>query len=148
MGSVIQTRSNGFPLTQSGDEFFEEERWLHEAEQVAKEAIELTRAEDCPQGIYDVILMPDQLYLQIHESIGHPLELDRILGDERNYAGWSFVQLKDFGHLEYGSPLLNITFDPLLAHEFASYKFDDIGAPAERHYLIKDGILQRGLLIL
>ena len=144
-GSVIQTRSNGVPLTQNGDEFFQEQRWLEETEKVAREAIELTQADECPEGLYDLILMPDQLYLQIHESIGHPIELDRILGDERNYAGWSFIKLEDFGHLQYGSPLLNITFDPSLTHEFASYGFDDTGAPAEHQYLIKDGILLRGL---
>ncbi len=56
--------------------------------------------------------MPDQMMLQIHESIGHPLELDRILGDERNYAGTSFVTLDMFGTFQYGSPLLNVTYDP------------------------------------
>ncbi len=54
----------------------------------------------------DVLLMPDQMMLQIHESIGHPLELDRILGDERNFAGTSFVTLDMFGHYRYGSELL------------------------------------------
>ncbi len=56
--------------------------------------------------------MPDQMMLQIHESIGHPLELDRILGDERNYAGTSFVTPDMFGTYRYGSELLNVTFDP------------------------------------
>ena len=60
----------------------------------------------------DVLLAPDQMILQIHESIGHPLELDRILGDERNYAGTSFVTPDMFGTYRYGSDLLNITFDP------------------------------------
>ena len=60
----------------------------------------------------DVLLAPDQMILQIHESIGHPLELDRILGDERNYAGTSFVTPDMFGSYRYGSELLNITFDP------------------------------------
>ena len=85
------------------------------------------------------------MYLQIHESIGHPLELDRILGDERNYAGWSFVRPQDFGTLQYGSKLMNVTFDPGVAGEFASYAFDDCGNPAVREYLIKDGLLLRGL---
>ena len=60
----------------------------------------------------DLILAPDQMILQIHESIGHPLELDRILGDERNYAGTSFVSMDMFGTFQYGSELLNVTFDP------------------------------------
>jgi predicted Zn-dependent protease len=89
--------------------------------------------------------MPDQMMLQIHESIGHPLELDRILGDERNYAGWSFVSLEDFGKLQYGSSLMNVTFDPTVRGEFASYAFDDCGNPATREYLIQNGVLKRAL---
>lgn len=85
------------------------------------------------------------MMLQIHESVGHPLEIDRILGDERNYAGSSFVKLSDFGTLAYGSPLMNITFDPTVKGEFASYGYDDAGLKAEKQYLIKDGILLRGL---
>ena len=89
--------------------------------------------------------MPDQMMLQIHESIGHPLELDRILGDERNFAGTSFIRQEDFGRYQYGSPLLNVTFDPTVAGELASYRHDDDGAPAQREYLIREGILQRPL---
>jgi len=85
------------------------------------------------------------MMLQIHESIGHALEVDRILGDERNYAGWSFVKLEDFGKLQYGSKHMNITFDPTLESEFASYAFDDGGLKATKEYLIKDGLLVRGL---
>jgi predicted Zn-dependent protease len=144
-GSCIQTRTNGLPLAQGGDEFFDEAYLKQEAVRVGKEAIELCQAEECPTGLYDLLLMPDQLYLQIHESIGHPLELDRILGDERNYAGWSFVKLQDFGNLRYGSSLLNVTFDPLISSEFATYQYDDTGALAERHYLIKEGVLERAL---
>jgi predicted Zn-dependent protease len=112
---------------------------------VAREVLELVGAAPCPSGAMDVILMPDQMTLQIHESIGHPLELDRILGDERNYAGSSFVKLEDFGRLKYGSEILNVTFDPGVEHEFASYAFDDCGQPAEREFLIENGILKRGL---
>jgi predicted Zn-dependent protease len=85
------------------------------------------------------------MMLQIHESIGHPLEIDRILGDERNYAGWSFVKPQDFGRLQYGSPLMNVSFDPTVAHEFASYAFDDNGVEARKEFLVKDGLLVRGL---
>jgi predicted Zn-dependent protease len=85
------------------------------------------------------------MMLQIHESIGHALEVDRILGDERNYAGWSFVKLEDFGSLRYGSEIMNITFDPTMESEFASYAYDDGGLKATKEYLIKDGILVRGL---
>ena len=72
------------------------------------------------------------MLLQIHESIGHALEVDRILGDERNYAGWSFVREKDFGKLQYGSKVMNITFDPTVNNQFACYGFDDGGVKAER----------------
>ncbi|MHC5731420.1 MAG: metallopeptidase TldD-related protein, partial [Nostoc sp.] len=93
----------------------------------------------------NVVLAPDQMMLQIQEIVGHPLEIDRILGDERNYAGGSFVNKSDFGNLVYGSPLMNITFDPTVPGEYASYGFDDTGAVATREYLVKEGVLQRGL---
>ena len=63
-----------------------------------EEALQLLTAPNCPSGKMDLLLMPDQMMLQIHESIGHPLELDRILGDERNYAGTSFVTPEMFGN--------------------------------------------------
>lgn len=115
------------------------------ASRIASEAIELLDAPNCPTGIMDVLLAPDQTVLQIHESIGHPLELDRILGDERNYAGTSFVTPDMFGSFRYGSELLNVTFDPTVSGQLASYGFDDDGTPARREYLIKDGVLLRGL---
>ncbi len=113
--------------------------------QLAQETLQLLVAPNCPSGVMDLLLAPDQMILQIHESIGHPLELDRILGDERNYAGTSFVTPDMFGSYRYGSDLLNITFDPTRAEEFASYAFDDDGQPARREHLIRDGILLRGL---
>ena len=83
------------------------------------------------------------MILQIHESIGHPLELDRILGDERNYAGSSFVSLDMFGKYKYGSDKLNISFNPSQESELATYNYDDDGTVASKRHLIKDGILQR-----
>lgn len=112
---------------------------------LAKDAIDLANAPNCPSGTMDVLIDPDQMMLQIHESIGHPLELDRILGDERNYAGTSFVTLDMFGNYQYGSKLLNVSFDPTIAKEFASYGFDDEGTEAKKEFLIKDGILMRPL---
>lgn len=142
----VQRRSWGYNQNnQSGLEKLNPGFLESKAIKVAEEALELLNAEDCPTGTMDLLLNPDQLYLQIHESIGHPLELDRILGDERNYAGWSFVKPKDFGTLQYGSKLLNITFDPTVVGQNASYLFDDIGAEAKREYLIKDGLLLKGL---
>ncbi|NND74682.1 MAG: TldD/PmbA family protein [Ilumatobacter sp.] len=115
------------------------------AGRVADEALELLTAPNCPTGTMDVLLAPDQMILQIHESIGHPLELDRILGDERNYAGTSFVTPDMFGEFRYGSELLNVTFDPTVPGQLASYGFDDDGTPAHRQHLIENGILVRGL---
>src|SRR5205085_10374998 len=71
----------------------------------SSDLLQLLSAPNCPSGSMDVLLLPDQVILQIHESIGHPLELDRILGDERNFAGTSFVTLDMFGTYRYGSEL-------------------------------------------
>ncbi len=115
------------------------------ASKIAEQALELLDAPNCPTGVMDALLAPDQMVLQIHESIGHPLELDRILGDERNYAGTSFVTPEMFGSYQYGSELLNVTFDPTVPGQLASYGFDDDGTPATRQHLIENGILVRGL---
>ena len=112
---------------------------------VADQALQLLLAPNTPTDTRDLLLMPDQMMLQIHESIGHPLELDRILGDERNYAGTSFVKLSDFGQLRYGSELLNVTFDPSIPEELASYSHDDDGTPASKAFLISNGLLLRPL---
>jgi predicted Zn-dependent protease len=115
------------------------------ATSLAEEAVALLNADDCPQGVMDVVLAPSQMVLQIHESIGHPLELDRILGDERNYAGTSFVTQDMFGSYRYGSEQLNVTFDPNHTEQLASYANDDEGTPARREYIIRNGILERPL---
>jgi predicted Zn-dependent protease len=147
-GDVVQRRSDGGPRGRSfqgGLEFLVTSDLWEKARRVAEQAIELAHADECPEMTGSLILMPDQMMLQIHESIGHPLELDRILGDERNYAGWSFVKPEDFGKLQYGSKLMNVTFDPTVSNEIASYAFDDTGVEAKREYLIQGGILKRGL---
>ncbi|MGB7247585.1 MAG: TldD/PmbA family protein [Phormidesmis sp.] len=138
-GYLAHSYQGGWELLAGGDEL-----WAR-ANRIGEQAVELLSAPDCPDTKTTLVLAPDQMMLQLHESVGHPLELDRILGDERNYAGGSFVQPQDFGHLVYGSPLMNVTFDATQAGELASYRFDDTGAPAERQYLIRDGVLERGL---
>ncbi len=143
-GLESQTRSWSH-TGQFGGEAFHRATLVQRAEQVAGEALVLLRADNCPSARIDLILMPDQMMLQIHESIGHPLELDRILGDERNYAGWSFVKPQDFGQLQYGSELMNVSFDPTKANELASYAFDDGGHSASKELLIENGVLKRGL---
>jgi predicted Zn-dependent protease len=145
---VVQTRTSaglrGLSF-QGGWEHLFDPDMLQRADRAAQQSLELLTAEECPTGTMDLILMPDQMMLQIHESIGHPLELDRILGDERNYAGWSFVHVEDFGRLQYGSPIMNVTFDPTVEGEFASYAFDDHGRTATREFLIERGLLKRPL---
>ena len=147
---VTQVRSsgrqyNGF-CQQGGIEVLERAGFLStEGPRVARGVLELVGAAPCPSGTMDVILMPDQMTLQIHESIGHPLELDRILGDEHNFAGTSFGTMDMFGSYPYGSELLNVSYDPGVAHEFASFAFDYEGAPAERALLIERGRLLRPL---
>jgi predicted Zn-dependent protease len=115
------------------------------APRIAQEALELLAAPECPSDRRAVLLAPDQMILQLHESIGHPLELDRILGDERNYAGTSFVTPEMFGTYQYGSELLNVVFDPTNGEQLASYAFDDDGLEARRETLIENGLLVRGL---
>jgi predicted Zn-dependent protease len=148
-GVDTQTRSlagqyNGF-CQKGGAEVIERVGFVAAGATVAREALQLLEAPNCPSGQMDLLLMPDQMMIQIHESIGHPLELDRILGDERNFAGTSFVTLDMFGHYQYGSPLLNVSFDPTRAHEFASYAYDDEGGLAERELLIREGMLVKPL---
>ena len=112
---------------QAGASLLSEIGLLDTASRIAEEAVELLSAENCPSGRYPLILAPDQMVLQIHESIGHPLELDRILGDERNYAGTSFVTSDMFGTYRYGSDHLNVSFAPDVPGQLASYAFDDAG---------------------
>ena len=133
---------NGF-CRQGGFEVIRASGLVGGGARVAREALELLAAPECPSGPRDLLLAPDQMMLQIHESIGHPLELDRILGDERNFAGGSFVTPDMFGHYRYGSPLLDVSFDPGVPGELASYAADDDGEPAERAWLIRGGVLLR-----
>jgi len=141
-----QIRSYGSDnIAQAGFEQLARIEFEEAAGRIADEVVVLLHAPNCPSSVRDLLLMPNQMVLQIHESIGHPLELDRILGDERNYAGTSFVTPEMFGSYRYGSNLLNVTFDPTQPKQIASYRYDDEGAVATHQYLIKDGILQRSL---
>ncbi|MCK5878013.1 MAG: TldD/PmbA family protein, partial [Candidatus Marithrix sp.] len=130
--------SNGH---QGGLEMLDKLKFTGKSKILATEALQLLDAPNCPTDHMDVMLAPDQMILQIHESIGHPLELDRILGDERNYAGTTFVNLDMFGNYQYGSKLLNVTFDPTVTNQFASYNFDDEGLAAKKTYIIQNGKL-------
>jgi len=144
-GSNTQNRTYGAGAFsgQGGMEVLDRHGFAEAAPRLVEQVLQLLAAPNCPSGQMDLVLEPDQMVLQIHESIGHPLELDRILGDERNYAGTSFVTPDMFGTYAYGSELLNVTFDPNVPGQLAAYAFDDDGTPAERTHLITDGILQR-----
>lgn len=146
-GSETQSRSFGAHAfcQQGGLEVLGPLGFRESPGRIGREALELLDAPNCPEGTMDLLLGPDQMILQIHESIGHPIELDRILGDERNYAGTSFVTLDMFGSFQYGSKLLNVSFDPTRPEQMASYGFDDEGTPATKEYVIKDGLLLRPL---
>ena len=135
---------NGF-CRQGGLEILEAFGMQGRGRHTGEGALELLLAPNCPTGTMDVVLMPDQMMLQIHESIGHPLELDRILGDERNFAGTSFVTLDMIGRYRYGSELLNVTHDPTRPGQYASYGWDDDGLAADKQFLVRDGILVRAL---
>jgi predicted Zn-dependent protease len=138
----VETQSRSLEHAQQGGfELVESSGLAGAGARLADAALQLLLAPDCPAGKRDLLLMPDQMMLQVHESIGHPLELDRILGDERNYAGTSFVRPEMFGSYRYGSDLLNVTYDPTIAAELATYAFDDDGARAEKVFLIRNGIL-------
>jgi len=139
-GTVTQARSLDF-ARQGGFENIERSGFIGSGARLADQALQLLMAPNCPSGKMDLLLMPDQMMLQVHESIGHPLELDRILGDERNYAGTSFVTPQMFGAYRYGSALLNVTYDPTHPDEIASFGYDDEGTPAEKVWLIRDGVL-------
>jgi predicted Zn-dependent protease len=143
-GSETQTRTF-LDARQGGLERIARSGFVGCGAKLADEALQLLTAPNCPAGRMDLILMPDQMMLQIHESIGHPLELDRILGDERNYAGTSFVTPDMFGRYQYGSQLLNVTYDPTLQDEVATFDYDDDGTRAEKTWLIRDGVLERPL---
>jgi predicted Zn-dependent protease len=138
-------RNNGLCQKGSARQVTERSGFAGAGRRTAEQALQLLSAPNCPTGTFDLVLMPDQMMLQIHESIGHPLELDRILGDERNYAGTSFVTPEMFGSYRYGSELLNVTYDPTRAEEFATFAYDDEGSRAQRRYLIRDGVLLQPL---
>jgi TldD protein len=115
---------------------------VEEAERVATEAVELLSAKECPSEVTTLVLDAGQVELQVHESVGHPLELDRVLGMEEAYAGSSFVRPDDRGSLRYGSPLISITADATVDGGLGSFGWDDEGVPAQRVPLIVDGVFQ------
>jgi TldD protein len=124
-----------------GYELVDELDLLGNAPRIASEAVALHSADDCPEGDFDLVLDASQLALQIHESIGHPIELDRVLGSEANYAGMSFLTLDKLNNLQYGSDIVNVVCDARLEHGpgLGTFAFDDEGVPAQCAEIIRNG---------
>jgi len=145
-GNEIQKRSypNSFggQYQNKGYELVEELDLVANAGRIAEEAVALHQAEQCPSGVKDIILDSSQLGLQIHESIGHPIELDRVLGTEANYAGMSFLTVDRLGKLKYASDIVNVVADATLAHGpgLGTFAYDDEGVPAQSTPIIRDGL--------
>lgn len=145
-GREIQKRSypNSFggQYQTRGYELVEELDMPAHAGRIAEEAVALHKADQCPSGVKDIILGGSQLGLQIHESIGHPIELDRVLGTEANFAGMSFLTLEKLGQLKYASDIVNVVADATPAHGpgLGTFAYDDEGVPAQCSPIIKDGL--------
>ena len=145
-GSEIQKRS--YPTSYGGQwqnkgyELVHELKLLENARRVGEEAVALLKADQCPEGAFDIILDGAQLGLQIHESVGHPIELDRVLGMEANFAGMSFLTLDNLRRLRYGSDLVNIVADARQEHGpgLGTFAFDDEGVPAQCTPIITNGL--------
>jgi TldD protein len=118
---------------------------IEEASRIASEAVALLDAPECPSEVTTLVLDSGQMELQIHESIGHPIELDRVLGMEEAYAGSSWLSPDDGGTVRYGSDLVSITADATLAGGLGTFGYDDEGVPAQRVPIIVDGIFQNFL---
>ncbi|HZP23820.1 MAG TPA: TldD/PmbA family protein [Terriglobales bacterium] len=145
-GTEIQKRSypNSFggQYQNRGYELIQELKLLEHAARVAEEAVALHSADQCPEGVSDIVLDSSQLSLQIHESIGHPIELDRVLGMEANFAGTSFLTLDKLRTLKYGSEIVNAVADATEGHGpgLGTFAYDDEGVAAQRTPIITNGL--------
>ncbi len=135
---VFQRRSFA-NYAQAGFEFISELDLPIQAERCADEAEALLAAPVCPAGRRTIILGSAMLALQVHESCGHPIELDRVLGTEASFAGTSFMTVDELGVLQYGSPAVNITADATLPRGLGTFGWDDEGSPAEQFPVIERG---------
>jgi TldD protein len=144
-GSEVQVRSypNSFRgnFATRGYDWIEELKIKDHAGRVAEEAAQLLSAKPCPSGTTTLILDGSQLALQVHESIGHPIELDRILGTEASYAGTSFLSLDQVGTFRYGSEVVNVTADATVPGGLGTFGFDDEGTRAQSVPILSRGIL-------
>jgi len=144
-GNEIQKRSypNSFggQWQNRGYELIEEMKLVENARRIGEEAVGLHKAEQCPEGEFTIILDGSQLGLQIHESVGHPIELDRVLGMEANFAGTSFLTLDKLNNLRYGSELVNVVADARQEHGpgLGTFAYDDEGVAAQSTPIITAG---------
>jgi len=140
----VQSRSYPSPFrgnfATSGYEFFKSLELAKNAKKVGKEVVQLLKAEKCPSAITNLITTGDQLALQIHESCGHPTELDRALGMEADYAGTSFLTPDKLRQFKYGSKTVNIVADATVPSGLGTFGYDDEGTPAKKVYLVKNGM--------
>jgi TldD protein len=141
----VQNRSypsaHGGSSGQTGWEFVEELGLDREAPRVGEEAAALLTADACPSGVTTIVVDAEQMVLQVHESVGHPTELDRVYGTEAAYAGTSFLKPDDLGGLRYGSEHMHVTADPTTALGLGTFGWDDEGSPARRQPVVEGGVL-------
>ena len=142
----IQRRSfpNSFRghITAAGYEHIRTLPLVVEAERIGTEAVQPLTAPDCPSEMTTLVLDSNQVILQVHESVGHPIELDRVLRMEEAFAGTSFLKPEDRGKLRYGSDLITITADATLPGGLGTFGYDDEGVPAQAVTVVEDGIFQ------
>lgn len=124
-----------------GWEIVEEARLVDGASRIGDEALQLLSAPQCPSGTLDIILGSSQVSLQIHESCGHPAELDRVMGWEANFSGTSFLERDQLNKLKYGSDIVSIVVDNTLPSGMATCGYDDEGTKSTRSEIVRDGIL-------
>jgi TldD protein len=123
-----------------GYEYVENYPWLQDAEKAGHEVVEKLKSRPVSAGKYDIVVDPSQLFLAIHESVGHSTELDRSLGWEANMAGTSFLKAGDAGKLRFGAPIVNLVGDRTQPGGLATTGFDDEGVKADRWHLVRDGL--------
>jgi TldD protein len=123
-----------------GFEYVEDYPWLRDAEKAGHEVVEKLKSKPVAPGRYDIVVDPSQLFLAIHESVGHSTELDRSLGWEANMAGTSFLKATDAGKLRFGAPIVNLVGDRTQPGGLATTGFDDEGVKADRWHIVRDGM--------
>ncbi|MHA2620156.1 MAG: TldD/PmbA family protein [bacterium JZ-2024 1] len=148
-GTEIQRRSypqaHGGNVATAGFEFIHDMDFPGNARRIAEEAVLLVGAPPTPEGETTLVVGSSQLALQIHESVGHATELDRIFGTEISFAGGSWVHAGTIGSLKYGSEKMNIVVDATLPKGLGTFGFDDEGVPAQRFTMVENGILKNAL---